>query len=464
MKVFYGRIIFTILSCFFLFPLNIGWTNEIKSNYRVTKPLVLHSLSGYGAYSRYDVVKSFIDAENHTIVLSSFGFSKNNEHKRMISLSICVDGKWVNSERIFLGYPTCQGVINNGVFELHVSYLSLFDEPENLQTFSIYHLNSDMELSREATATITIDLSKKVLKDEQDRQLRKLLPVEKCPETFFIIGHYRESRLLNPANFALALISGGHWGFVTRLYGAMFEQNKVTEHYSIPEKLKANNSLSSMDSILSDNKVHIIWVKNREYTNEPRVIQYSYFDLSKKQWNEITELFKGYKYSEKTANVFSSPSLACDNGNVYCVWSWDVADRTFDKPVRLKETGVYFCSEIDGHWNKPIKLADSGGQPQIIADNTGDVYIFWIEEYKGLFYKHRTHTGWSNTNLLVKDVPIRTKEVSLQGTSSPSFSIAVDSDNNFHIAYIRAASGFGGEDFMPEQLIYVELIGSRGSD
>lgn len=452
MKLFYVKIIF--IWCCLLYTLNTAWSNKMKIDYEVPKPFVLHTLSSYGLYNYYDDAEIFIDGENHIIVLSSFAFRNNKDWRSKVLLFVFDGERWINSENTSLGLQYWGGMINKGHFQVY----TINDLPE------IYGLTPDMKLTVQPIKQVKTNKSKKVFKHENYRQLRELLPVEKQPDNLFIIGHYRESRLSNPANFVRFLASGGHWGFATRLYAATCEQDKVTGYYSIPEKLKVNSLLDSRDSIVSGNKVHVVWVKGTEYTDEPKVIQYSHFDLSKKQWSEITELFKGHKHSERTFNVFSPPSLACDNGNVYCVWSWVITDRTdIGRPIRLKESGIYFCSRLNGQWNKPIKLTDLGIQPQVIADNNGEIYIFWIEQHEGLFYKHRTDGKWSEAISVVNDERVRVKETGLSGAESPPFSVAVEQNNNMHIVYIREASGniLGAGTIEAEELVYLRLTGEN---
>jgi hypothetical protein len=267
--------------------------------------------------------------------------------------------------------------------------------------------------------------------------------------------------LINPVNFISFLTSGGHWGFVERPFGAVVKQDRITGYYNTPEKLETNECSNIIDFVAGGNRVHCVGIRNLEYGYEPDRVQYSYFDLSKKQWSMPVELFKEYKKTEEINQFLSPPSLAHYGENVYCTWSWRVFDTPRDSsnwPIRINESGVYFCSGMNEVWGKPVKMADLGIQPKVIVDRNGAVYVFWIEENKGLFCKCKTDGDWSGTRLVVKDVMIRTKETGTSGPPTQPFGVVVDQNNDLHIVYIRDSSGtFGKEGFKPEELVYVKL-------
>jgi len=70
------------------------------------------------------------------------------------------------------------------------------------------------------------------------------------------------------------------------------------------------------------------------------------------------------------------------------------------------------------------------------------VYVFWEEDYKGLFCKKKTREGWNDTVTIIESKRIR------------SFDIAVDNNNDFLIIYILHAYN---PDKLPYELVYSKL-------
>ena len=461
MERHFNKVIRIILLCLIANLFNIAWANDVQSYYVASKPLILHTLPAKDHYLDYDSAEIFVDSDNRVIVLSSFAFRNNDNWKTKILLFVFDSQRWVNSKetlstlqpsgKTFSILQYWGGMINNGVFQAY--------RRDGCPT--IYSLTPDAKLSTQPIKTIKIDTSKKVFKNENYRHLEELLPLEGDSDNFFIVGEYRESRLLNPLNFVSFLTSGGHHGFVERPFGAIVEQDKITGYYNTPEKLETNERSNIIDSVTGGNKVHCVGIRGIEYGYDPDRVQYSYFDLSKKQWAMPVELFREYKHTEKINQFLSPPSLAYDGENVYCTWSWHVFDTprgSSNWPIRVKESGVYFCSGTDNQWSKPIKIADLGVQPKVVVNRDGTVYVFWIERNKGLFCRQKTDGDWSSTRLVIKDVMIRTKETGIPGSPTQPFGVVVDKNNNLHIIYIRERSGiFGEEEFEPEELIYVKL-------
>lgn len=460
MERYFNKVSCIILLCFIANLFNIAWANDVQSYYVASKPLILHTLPAKDHYLDYDSAEIFVDSDNRVIVLSSFGFRWDGGYKEKILLFVLDGETWGESERVLPGLQAWRGIVNGGEIEVYTSN----DSPE------IYGLTSDMKLTDQPIKIIKMDTSKKVFKHENYRHLEELLPLEGHSDNFFIVGRYRESRLLNPVNFALFLMSGGHQGFVHRPFGVIVEQNKITGYYNTPEKLETNEYSEIIDSVISDDEIHCVGVKSKDYSYAPVVIQYLSFDLSDKHWTEPVELFKGHKCSEETREFFKGPSIGCNMENIYCAWSRSVSDQApgYKWPIRTEESGIYFCSRTNGVWEKPIKISDfidktgkylipvSG--PQVLVDKNGAVYVFWIERNKGLFCRQKTDGDWSSTRLVIKDVMIRTKETGIPGSLTQPFGVVVDKNNNLHIIYIRERSGiFGEEGFEPEELIYVKL-------
>ena len=429
---------------------NAVWAEEAKSTFMVSKPQVLHTLAGYGSYDHYENAEVFVDANDRIIVFSCFAFKQGGEYRTKILLFVLTDKTWSNSELILPGIQIWQGMINNGKFGAYTRSDSL----------EIYGLASDMRLSSRPTKIIKMDANKKAFKQESRRYIRELLPLENHPDKFFIVGEYSENRL-NPIDLIGRVMSAGHWGFVRRIFGATSEQGQISGYYSIPQELKTNECMRSISCAVDDDKVHTVWLKDKEYSHASIAISYSSFNFPNKHWTGPVQLFRANKTSEKLRDHIDGLSLACDDNKLYCCWARYASDLTskddWTWTKRAGECGIYLCSRIDNQWTKPIIISDSGDEPQVVIDNNGTVFIFWVEEKKGLFYKYKTKSGWSATHLAIKDRMIRRK--GFMYLRKPSYSVFVDQHNALHIVYTRKSSGnmFREKKLTPEKLFYITL-------
>jgi hypothetical protein len=432
MKRHSDKIIYFVLLCFLSCSLEAVRAEDAKGYYETSKPLVLHTLSGYGKYAQYNNAKLFVDANNRVIAFYSC------KHGEKSFISVYDGNKWGESSTSasFSG-----GMVNNGTFQVYGHGSS--------GMMRICSLSSDMKLSSQPTNTIEYNSRKGI---------GRLSPLTGDPDKFFSVDVYTESRL-NPFNLLPFLWSGGHGARAEKLFGATIEKGKVTGFYDVPGPVEENEYVSDISSVVEGNKVHTAWIKGVDYSSNPEVIKYSSFDLSNKRWSEPEELFKGDEERYKVNLYLSPPSLACVKENVYCVWSLELGGSSHmgEKEPKV-EPGVYFCGKTNSHWGKPVKLFDSGHQPRVIIDNYGTIYVFWIEENKGLFYKRKIGTDWSERCSAVEDKEISEWARGLPPFMSPPISIGLDRDNNFHIIYIRESSGvYGKEGFKPEELVYVKL-------
>ena len=457
------KVPYTIILVSILFSVPEAWASETRYSYMPGKPEVLHTLSGYGRHRRYDSAEVFLEADNHVIVLCSFGFWDGGSRKKKTLLLVYDKERWIKSE-----ISAWHGIINNGVFQVcRLEDIKDSEATSRTLVISTHGLTSDMGLSSQPTNLVKMYERKKVFKREKSRQIKRILPLD-TPDKFFIMGRYTEHRL-NPVDLIGLVMSAGHWGFVQRLFGATIEQDRITGYYNTPEKPKTGEYIDSISSVYDSGRIHSVWLKSREYSpfssSAPQIVQYASFDLSNNRWAEPTELFQGYKYSKTKLERFSPPSLACDKENVYCTWSWSIVNRTnFDKPIREEESGVYFCNKGNDKWNKPIKIVDLGLQPRVVVDNGGTVYVFWIERNEGLFYNYKTDHGWSENLLAVEGRAIRVKETGVPAFPDAPFAVAVDKQNNFHIAYIRARQRkqtIKGYDYTHEELVYLKLTSAK---
>ena len=228
--------------------------------------------------------------------------------------------------------------------------------------------------------------------------------------------------------------------------------------------MKYDQYVSKTHSIIDDeSKVHIAWIRGQNSSNTPEVILYSCFDPGKNSWAEPVQLFSEPSRKEKIKQSLDALSLArCDDA-IYCVWSLAVFDRT-NWPASLSaESGIFICSKTDSGWNQPLKLVDSPASsckdPQIIVDKNNTLYVFWIEEDKGLFYKYRLGSNWSSIYEAVKDARISIEIESIGSFQSACpYDISVDQDNNFHVAYVRRNPMGALSRTESSELIYVKLV------
>jgi hypothetical protein len=426
-----GKIAYVFLSSLLLNLIGFAQGEDVKTHYISSKPLVLHLLPSDDYYESAEV---FVDASNRIIVFYSY------KHGKRSFISVFDSKSWSESSA---PAPFSKGMVNNGTFQAY--------RKGPLGTLRIYSLTSDMKLSSQPTKTI---------KYKSRKDIGCLLPLTGAPDKFFAVGCYTESRL-NLSNLIPFIVSGGHGARAERLFGATVEKDKVTGYYNVPGPVEENESVSDIRIIVGGNTAHAVWRKNIEYSVNPEVMKYSSFDLSNKRWGQPEELFRGDEDPYKANLYLSPPSLACDKENVYCAWSLESGGRSdLDrKTIGSKmESGVYFRGKTNGHWDKPVKLTDSGNQAQVIIDNYGTIYVFWIEE-SGLFYKYKTGTDWGSRCLVVEDKEVSKRERGFPPYISTPLSIGVDRDNNLHIVYIREASGniLGAGATETEELVYLRL-------
>lgn len=429
----YDKIICIFFLSILLNLIGIVQGDDEKAHYISSKPLVLHSLPKSGDDS-YECFGVFVDANDRVIAFYT------HEDREKAFVSIFDGNQWSGSSAVI---PFSKGMMNNGTFQVYG-----YDASGGMQ---ICTLSSNMKLSFQSTNKI---------KDNSRKAIVYLVPLTGIPDKFFAVGGYTESRL-NPFNLLPFLWSGGHGARTEKLFGAIVEKDKVTGYYDVPGPVEENEYVSDIESIVDGNTAHVAWIKKIAYSYHPEVIKYSSFDLSNKCWSEPEELFRGDEERDKVNLYLSPPSLACVKENVYCGWSLERGGSSHmgEKEPKV-EPGVYFCGKTDGHWDKPVKLVNSGRQPRVIVDNYGTVYVFWIEE-NGLFYKYRTGPDWSDRYLVVGD-----KEISYNTYrgfppfTSPPLSISVDQNNNLHIVYIhRSFLAFENPEhkFKPEELVYIKL-------
>lgn len=444
-----------IAVCIFARASSGGDASIVEPNYTVSEVGTIHRIpvSSYGKYTNAEV---FIDAFDRVIALCAFEWWNQGNWEGKNLLLTRVGGTWAEKQ-----VPAKNGVMDNG----HLLLYSIGRPEKNkvAETVTVFRFDSEAQTLSQVQETVT-DSGKKAFAWEAYRHSTQLLALRNGE--FFVVGYYREQRL-SPIDVLGTFMSAGHWGFVQRVFGVTVQNDRITGYYNIPENPKTGEYVDRLTIVVSGGKVHTVWLKSREYSpltgKPPESLQYSSFDLSEALWARPIELFRGCKRSnESSLNRFSPPSLAGDGENVYCAWSWTVTDRSnIDRPVRQKESGVYFCIARDGVWSKPTKISDSGIQPKVVVTKNGEVYVFWIVENHGLFYRMKTDAEWSEAVCVVKDDQIRTKETGLPTKSVTSpIAIALDNNSALHALYIRSSRDkpLVETERKPEELVYVKLV------
>jgi len=424
------------MSCLFFVLCCLGTmeaNTEINPRWRL-KTWTLHTLSGYTGYPYYKWPEVYVDATNRPIVLFYFVFRDGDSFKEQIILFVLDKGAWVESKGLLPDNSFCSGMIKDGAF---CAYSVNFPQSDVRRAIiSVYGLDSNAKLIAEPIRTFDIETDK--------AYTTKLMSVKGDPDRFFVVGQRQESRLLNPITFIAFLTTAGHAGFVWKPFGAIVEQKKITNYYNTPEKLETDEASRIEDTVQSGSNILCISTKDMPYGSEATSIQYLSFDLTKRCWIEPVQLFQGHKKSGIFETI-SSPTLTSDGKNIYCTWSWNVQVMINNEYVPKEETGIYFCDKIADHWNKPVKLADSGYNPQVFIDNKQVVHVVWSDD-KGLCHKDMTATGWTETELIIKDKRISIRE-------SPS--VAVDKDGNLYITYVREK-----QLSLPAELVCLKLFSS----
>lgn len=448
MNIHINKVTGLIVFCIVLsLPLGVC-AQELKSGYSVSKPLILDTAQVCSFQEVHHTPQIFIDRGNHIIITCSYEIADDKSYGGQKFLLFVCDGKneWIHSAVTEPGYPWFRGMINNGLCQVYVNrhpYISL------------YSLTNNMMLPWESKEASEINKNNIIFDYEQARRRypSKLLPVPGDPGSFCTIGMIDEPRY-DPLSLAGRLLSGGHAGYVWGAFIGKLENGTISEYYDLPISLKDREGLKYYDSKVDGEKIHVVWRKMREYSQDPPTLVYSCFDWGTKKWAEPKDLLHGYEYNKDTSYGCQSASLDYDEKNVYCAWGWKAYNR---KSKSSGESGIYFASMTDNQWSKVTKLADIPDFPdvQLIVDNHGLIYAFWPVKGKGMFFRRKTGAIWSNITAAVQDERIEYYGSGLGTTPRLRvFDVVLDRSNNFHIAYLHEGSS---RKKLPSELVYVKM-------
>lgn len=453
MNIHINKVTGLIVFCIVL-SLQLGlYAQELKSGYSVSKPLILDTAQVCFLQEGHHTPQIFIDRGNHIVITCSFEIREIENDKsyrgQKFLLFVC-DGKneWIHSAVTEPGYPWFRGMINNGLCQVYV----------NRRTYiSLYSLTNNMMLPWESKEASEIDKSNIIFDYEQAqrRYPAKLLPVPGDPNSFCTVGLTDEPRY-DPLSLASRLLSGGHGGVAFGAFIGKLENGTISEYYDLPVKLKDRECLKYCDSKVDGERIHVVWRKQREYSQDPPTFVYSCFDWGTKKWAEPKDLLHGYEYNKDTSYSCQSASIAYDQKNVYCAWGWEAYNK---KSKSSGESGIYFASMMDNQWSEVTKIADTPDFPdvQLIVDNHGLIYAFWPVEAKGMFFRRKRGAIWSNITAAVQD---QDERIHYHGSGlgmTPrlrAFDIVLDRSNNFHIAYLHEGSS---RKKLPSELVYVKM-------
>gem|GEM_PF-6341333 len=457
-SMYTNRRIFLLVLCLSFILAGCLCAEEIENDYIISKPRILHR-PPLGVILPYDAAEIFVDRDNHIMAASSHHIDEADEHKVKLLLFVCAaEDQWVHTELIEPGFPEFGALINNGFFQAYGIRHPQWKE--NLFKLSIYSLTNNIELPSCATRVIQWNEKTHILKKEVCGRTRKILPVTGEPNNLYMIGDYTEYAR-DPFSIARALASGGHAGFNERPYIAKIENGSITEYHNLPVKLKDRECMRYLGSIVRGEKIHVIWRKYREYGSlyDPEILLYSCFDCRNRKWAKTTEPFVGYKYdTRRQYHRDVSGSLNGDGKNVYCACYRVIDEKKHPSSAHRKESAICFSSMSNNQWSKPVKIVDTDYNcvPRVVIDNNGNLYVFWVENDKGLFFMRKDDAKWGKVISVIEH-----KRLSGYPSRMP-FDIAVDKDNNLHIIYILLPTPYCSDpeklsDRLPYRLAYIKI-------
>jgi len=404
----------------------------LKEMWKISRPYVLHKAPDV-AYILFANI--FFDNDQMVVI-----YRYSIEDIYNTSLFVLRGEKWSHNNVT----EPLRGLTYNNRF--YVATKEFYDQKEKSECYKIHSLTGNAEISKIPDRIINAYVTK-----NWDRGGDKILVVSKDPNCLYRVGIHTEYRY-DPFSLLSLFVSGGHGGFVERPFMREIKNDSIVKFYKLSVTLHDREVMRYLNSKVVGDKIHVLWKKYREYGSsfDSDVLQYAYFDCAAKTWSETIEPFGEYKYSKKMVYDRLHASLDGDQENLYCAWYWAVEEKKRPPYEHIKERAIYFNQCRGDQWNRPIKIyncaslsiGDGDCHPKVVVDHKGEVYVFWVEDYKGLFFKRRDGNSWSDSIDVVENKRIK------------SFDIAVDNNNDFHIIYVLYASDW---DKLPYELVYVKL-------
>jgi hypothetical protein len=331
-------------------------------------------------------------------------------------------------------------IISDGKFRL-VTYDNYSRETQNL--FQVYDVTEDLKIPDNPKLSLNLYSTQK-FKKEGIRNFISVVPTDK-PDSFLVLGEYFASNL-NLFTLWPRIASAGHAGIVDIPFAAQITDGKVTGFYNLQTKFQDRETVSRIQGVAEGQKVHVTWIKGRDYGPDTPKVMYAQFDLKTHNWSDVTELFKGTKSGSKKLRYFEEPSVLLLGQNLYCAWSnanmKDDRGQPLDKP--LDSSGVFLRVKDKDGWSSIYKASNcEANRCKLAAGRDGKVHLFWIDYQKKVYHASRDETGWQE--------PVVIHEDSTMDWTLP-FDVKIDGTGNFHMLYIRRTSYTS-----PNELVYVKL-------
>jgi hypothetical protein len=90
---------------------------------------------------------------------------------------------------------------------------------------------------------------------------------------------------------------------------------------------------------------------------------------------------------------------------------------------------------VDDNWSQPVNLSESGraASPVMVIDETGNVHVFWMDEFAGYFYRSSDGESWSDRERLVPPFDSYRPVLTL-GRGNRVHAFWTDDSNNFYLS------------------------------
>jgi hypothetical protein len=279
---------------------------------------------------------------------------------------------WSNSRIVCEPYQQWHGLAVDDSFQVYSMNVS-----DGQATISFYPLDESNKLSETPTKILSFKTNEKYFPKEVSRDYLRVIAIDS--NELFIIGKYTESKM-NPITFLGALMSGGHSGYASRLFGMRVHDNTILGQYNIPERI-GNNDYAVLESAIgTSHNIFIGWIKRQNYSFSSAIKwMCAKYDLTENRWGEPVELFHdggGASYSQ----FYDGPFMAIDNNNVlHSVWSY--GEWKLTKPVTIGEgSGVFYRSGYESLAKTRTVTDAVSTRPRIIADKNGKIHVFWTQD------------------------------------------------------------------------------------
>lgn len=331
-------------------------------------------------------------------------------------------------------------IISNGKFRLftHDHYSR---ETQNL--FEVYDVTEDLKIADDPKLSVNLYSTEK-FKKEYSRNFISVVPTDN-PDSFLVLGEYFASNL-NLFTLWPRIASAGHAGIVDIPFAAQITDGKVTGFYNLQTKFQDREYVSHSQGITEDQKVHVTWIKGRNYGPDTPYVMYAQFDLKTHTWSDVTELFKGTKSGSKKVRYFDEPSVLLLGQTLYCAWSNANMKNDKGQPLdkSLDSSGVFLRVKDKDGWSSICKVSTcEANRCKLAAGRDGEIHLFWIDYQKKVYHAYKDSNGWKDA--VIYEDP--TMDWVLP------FDVKIDPSGNVHLIYMRQVPRS-----LSTELMYVKIV------